>query len=145
MQKLTGLSPEQMRPDKLLLAYPVITAGQYAHRESFLNLLGPDVTMAEQDALSIEKLIHEKMPSCFLWATETDATVPVENTLLLSCALREKHIPQELHIFSTGAHGLSLGTKLTEGTNGRGVCPACAPWLKLACSWLNRTSTVKQK
>ena len=145
LQELTGLSPEQIRPDKLLLAYPVITAGQYAHRESFQNLLGADADIAKQDALSIEKLVHEKMPSCFLWATETDATVPVENTLLLSCALREKHIPQELHIFSTGAHGLSLGTRLTEGANGCGICPACVPWLELACSWLERTGAVEQR
>lgn len=67
LQELTGLSPEQIRPDKLLLAYPVITAGQYAHRESFQNLLGADADIAKQDALSIEKLVHEKMPSCFLW------------------------------------------------------------------------------
>ena len=34
--------PEQPRPNAVILGYPVITAGQYAHRGSFVQLAGED-------------------------------------------------------------------------------------------------------
>ena len=32
--------PEQIRPDGMILCYPVITGGEYAHENSFKRLLG---------------------------------------------------------------------------------------------------------
>lgn len=37
---LSGFSSEKIRPNGLLLGYPVITAGKFANRESIDNLLG---------------------------------------------------------------------------------------------------------
>ncbi len=37
-----GLKPEQVRPDGMILGYPVISGGEYAHRGSFENLLRKD-------------------------------------------------------------------------------------------------------
>ena len=42
LSELTGFSAEQMRPDRLILSYPVITSGEYAHMGSFENLLGSE-------------------------------------------------------------------------------------------------------
>ena len=36
------LSKEEIRPDGLLLAYPVISSGEFAHRDSFVALLGEE-------------------------------------------------------------------------------------------------------
>ena len=38
----TGLSPEDMRPAKLVLGYPVITSGEFITQPSFLHLLGEE-------------------------------------------------------------------------------------------------------
>ena len=67
-----------------MLAYPVITTGQFAHRGSFQYLLGSQAhNQAMLDKLSIEKHIDAKTPPVFVWHTMTDAGVPVENTLML--------------------------------------------------------------
>ena len=61
-----------------------------------------------------------------------DETVPVENSLLFTMALRRENIPAELHIFPEGAHGLSLASPVVERENGEGVQAECARWLDLA-------------
>ena len=37
--------PEQPCPDAVILGYPVITAGEYAHRGSFVQLAGEDLSL----------------------------------------------------------------------------------------------------
>ncbi len=96
------------RPDAMILSYPVITSGEYAHRESFMALLGLEPTQEELEYMSLEKQVTEKTPPCFLWQTATDELVPVKNSYLFAAALQEKGIPYALHIFSEGTHGLSL-------------------------------------
>ena len=96
------------RPDAVILSYPVITSGEYAHRDSFTALLGHDPSSEELEYMSLEKQVTEFMPPCFLWQTATDELVPVQNSFLFAQALQEKNIPYALHIFSKGPHGLSL-------------------------------------
>lgn len=96
------------RPDSAILNYPVITSGEKAHRGSFIALLGEDATPEELEYMSLEKQVTEQTPPCFLWATATDETVPVENSEMYIQACREKGVPCAFHMFSSGKHGLSL-------------------------------------
>jgi len=131
-----GIEIGKNRPDALILCYPVITSGRYAHRGSFKNLLGenPDSDLLYE--MSLEHHVSEKTPPAFIWHTFADAGVPVENSLLFAQALREKNIPFELHIYPEGVHGLSLATE--ETANGRSdlVSPHVAGWIKLCKEWL---------
>ena len=128
--------PELRRPNGLILSYPVVTAGPFAHRESFHNLLGTgDPDRAE--ALSLEKRVNRFVPPVFLWHTWTDQTVPVENSLLLLQALREHGVPTEFHLFPVGRHGLGTAGALTAGRDNRGLQPECAVWMDLAGTWLH--------
>lgn len=131
-----GTDLQKHRPNAAVLCYPVVTAGAYAHRGSFEQLAGADE--AQQRAFSLETLVEAAMPPTFLWHTLTDATVPVENTLLLEAALRRAGVPHELHLFPRGAHGLSLADYETADP-ARGRLPdrhvnrwqaLCAEWLK---------------
>lgn len=54
--------PEQPRPNAVILCYPVITAGQYAHRGSFVQLAGEDP--AAQQAFSLEDKITSRTRRC---------------------------------------------------------------------------------
>lgn len=99
------------RPDALLLSYPVITSSSYAHKETFLNLLGENAGKEELDYMSLEKQVTEKTPPVFLWHTVTDEQVPMENSLLFFNSLRSHNIPTELHLFASGKHGLSLANE----------------------------------
>lgn len=109
------------RPNVAILCYPVITSGEKAHRGSFISLCGKDAAPEELEYMSLEKQVTEKMPPCFLWATATDATVPVENSEMFEQACREKGVPCAFHMFSYGKHGLSLANE--DWANGIHVNP----------------------
>ena len=98
------------RPEAVILSYPVITSGPFAHRDSFTALLGENASEEELHYVSLETQVTEDTPPCFLWQTVTDELVPVENSLLMAAALKEKGIPFALHLFTDGRHGLSVAT-----------------------------------
>ena len=95
------------RPDASILSYPVITSGEYAHRDSFNVLLGKDASEEELAYMSLEKQVTENTPPAFLWQTATDETVPVENSALYAAACKKHGVPFAHHVFSEGPHGLS--------------------------------------
>jgi len=129
-----GLTPEQARPNAMVLCYPVITAGEAAHRGSFDNLTGTEDVEAHQ-AFSLENLVTADTPPTFLWHTWEDGSVPVENTLLMATALRRCRVVSEVHIFPRGGHGLSLAMPLTSTSPDQNV-PECTQWLTLAARFL---------
>lgn len=105
--KYVGLSN---RPDAAILSYPVITSGEYAHRDSFITLLGEDASKEELEYMSLEKQVTEKTPPCFLWQTVEDETVPVENSYLFAGACKKAGVKYAHHVFTEGRHGLSLAS-----------------------------------
>lgn len=135
-----GYAPDAVRPNALMLAYPVITSGALAHRGSFDSLLGD--LKDDQDALdsvSIEKHIDAKTPPVFVWHTVPDDCVPYENTLMLIDACKKAGVKVEAHLFPNGGHGLALGNTETawQGVNGIEECVQVWPWLAIA--WMHRT------
>ena len=124
--------PDPPRPDAVILGYPVITAGEYAHRGSFVQLAGEDP--AAQQAFSLEDKITPRTPPVFVWHTMEDETVPVENTLLLVSALHRAGVPCEAHLFEKGCHGTSLSTAEVNHPSAHR-----SRWLTLAREWLDDT------
>lgn len=123
---------DQPRPDAVILGYPVITAGEYAHRGSFVQLAGADP--AAQQAFGLEDKITPSTPPVFVWHTMEDATVPVENTLLLLSALHRAGVPCEAHLFEKGCHGTSLSTAEVDHPSAHR-----SRWVQLAREWLDDT------
>lgn len=138
LEQCVGSRGKDFRPNGLLLGYPVITSGEFAHAESFERLLGIDPESARLQQVSLENHISPSVPPTFLWHTYTDELVPVENSLLFAQGLRKVGVEFELHIYSTGVHGLSLANDITMDRDGGRVCPACTGWMDLACAWLWR-------
>ena len=97
--------------DAAVLSYPVVTSGEYAHRDSFTALLGADPSEEELTYFSNEKQVTEQTPPVFLWQTIPDETVPVENSILMAKALREHGVHFAIHLFEAGRHGLSLANE----------------------------------
>ena len=135
-----GMDPDAVRPNALMLSYPVITAGKYAHRGSFQCLLGDQAhNQALLDKFSIEKHIDAKTPPVFVWHTMTDDAVPVENTLMLIQACRAAGLSIEAHLFPEGSHGLSLANAETAGNGFYAHIVECVQcWPDLAEAWLRR-------
>lgn len=124
-----GYDADAVRPNGLMLAYPVVTSGPLAHRGSFDALLGDRKADPEAlDAVSIEKHIDAKTPPVFVWHTVPDDCVPYENTLMLVDACKKAGVSVEAHLFPSGGHGLSLGTAETawQGVNGIEPCAGLA-------------------
>lgn len=130
------LRQEMIRPDVLVLCYPVITAGHFAHRGSFLCLTGSEDENAHQ-FFSVEDLVSTATPPTFLWHTWEDASVPVENTLLMAHALRAHGVPAEVHIFPRGGHGVGLGTEVTA-MKPEQILPEVQIWPELVRDFLLR-------
>lgn len=126
---------EALRPNGLILCYPVITSGEFAHRDSFVKLLG-DKYDELVDEMSLENRVSDSVPRTFMWHTFTDQSVPVENSLLFATALRKAGVSTELHIFPEGCHGLSLANKLTLSMQKKELAPACEPWIDMAGRWM---------
>ena len=123
------------QPNAAVLCYPVVSAGEYAHRGSFEQLAGDD--MEKQQAFSLETLVSPDMPRTFLWHTLTDETVPVENSLLLEKSLRRAGVSHEMHLFPHGVHGLALADMETSDIEkGRLPDRHIARWQALCAEWL---------
>ena len=74
--------------------------------------------------------------SCLL--PRGDALVPVKNSLVFADALADHSIPFALHLFPTGAHGISLATACTSGPEASRVNPATAQWLPMSVDFLQK-------
>ncbi|MGG7058889.1 alpha/beta hydrolase [Clostridium tertium] len=127
----------EVKPNAMILSYPVITSGGFAHKGSFDSLLGENASEEEREKLSLEKLVSKDTPETFLWHTYDDGTVPVENSLIFANSLRKNNVPFELHIYPTGVHGLSLCEELSARKDDKNhINPHVSTWFKLAIEWI---------
>lgn len=132
---------EAVRPNGLILSYPVITSDPaLTHERSIQKLLGGRQDETLRDMFSLEKHVTESTPPAFLWTTFEDGLVPFENTMLFASALQKLHIPFELHVFEKGPHGGATGDKVTCIQKHR-----YGAWLDLACDWCWDTRLVPKK
>lgn len=129
------------RPNGMILAYPVITSGPFAHTGSIKNLSGNSQEIAEK--VSLEKQVTKDTPRAFIWHTFEDKTVPVENSLYMAEALRSENIPTELHIYPNGGHGLSLATEYTAESDLE-IMPQIEEWIHLAVRWIKELDINKE-
>ena len=133
-----GLVPEEVRPDAAILGYAVMSeAGGKTLRSRLVE--GSFAPETSDRASNLPQYVTEDNPPTFLWHTATDQTVPVANSLLMTQALYEHHVPVELHVFPRGQHGLALATEWTMNGNPDMVLPVVARWVDLCCDWLKRT------
>ena len=132
------LTPEMIRPNALILAYPVITSGEFAHRGSFDDLLGEERSNDEfwLEKMSLEKQDLSDVPPVFIWHTSFDQSVPLENSLLLFTELVKARKPVEYHVFPGDVHGISLADWRTWSAE-RAMDTPAVQWIGLVHTWLD--------
>ena len=123
------------RPDCAVLCYPVITSGEKAHVRSISNLVGNNEELIRE--VSLEKHVDGNTCPCFIWTTATDESVPFENSLMFKQALDKYSVLNELVVFDSGVHGLSLGTADVSDSK-RCVAPQIQKWPELASEFIER-------
>ncbi|MFR4257215.1 MAG: alpha/beta hydrolase family protein [Hominenteromicrobium sp.] len=121
-------------PNGQILSYPVITSGSFAHHDSIKNLLGEQYEL-EKANQSLENFVTKDTPPTFVWHTQPDDCVPVENALMLVSALQKNGIKTEFHMFPEGGHGLSLCNEVTSNSDAQ-FLPHVGKWFDLAAEFL---------
>lgn len=113
--KSLNMTENIMKPYLSCYIYPVVSSNaNIAHNPSFYSLTkGQDELIKK---LSLENVINEKTPKSFIFGTHEDSVVTFANSLLLATKFNEYKVNFELHIFSKGEHGLSLGNKSVFNT-----------------------------
>ena len=107
------LDATSARPDFVALLYPVVTMRDpYAHAGSRRNLLGANPAPGLVALMSADEQVRRDSPPFFLVHTAEDASVPVENSLLLYAALRRAGVPAEMHLYEKGPHGFGTAAGL---------------------------------
>ncbi len=121
---------ESSRPDLGILCYAIINLGEFRHAGSRDNLLGktPSPELVEQ--LSNELQVTTNTPPCFIWSTEEDKAVKVENSMMFAAALRRNNVPFDLHIYKKGGHGMGLGSRDGNPDKRHPWTGDCLYWLK---------------
>lgn len=136
LAELSGVKKEWLRPAGQVLCYPVITSGEFAHRGSFDMLMKGQESEELLEKLSLEKHVTAQTPQTFIWHTASDASVPVENSLMFVSELHKCGVEVEFHMYPVGKHGLSTADELSQNSNGTGLQPECTSWLPLVQTWL---------
>ena len=122
---------QSSRPDAVILCYPVITmTDPFTHKGSRANLLGTNPPPDLVKELSAELQVNKSSPPCFIWSTEEDKAVPVENCLQLAAALRHSGVRFDLHIYERGGHGIGLGNKTFDTEKFHPWTRDCEFWLR---------------
>ena len=124
---------DHIRPDAMILGYPVITSDEYAHVGSIQKVSGAEKGSEKYAWFGLDKHVDEQTPPAFIWHTAADKGVPVENSLKMCMALSAANVPFEYHVLPTGGHGMSVCTE-EVGTPSE----YNARWMDWSIEWLNQ-------
>jgi acetyl esterase/lipase len=123
-----------VRPDFMLLIYPVISADtSICHEGSFINLLGENASLEQRNNFSNEKQVTPGTPPTFLVHASDDKAVNPENTIVFYQALLRNKVPAEMHIYQNGGHGFGLHNATTK-----------EDWFESCKNWLDENGWLKK-
>ena len=122
------------RPDFAILGYPVITLSEpWTHQGSRTMLLGENADAELARRLSTDTQVTADTPPTFLFHTNADTSVPVENSVHYFLALRKAGVAAEMHIFKDGAHG--AGMPMNDGV--------LSEWPKVLANWMRASGLLQ--
>ena len=103
-----------LRPDFLMLLYPVISMTDIGHAGSRQMLLGDAPSSQAIAEFSNEMHVSDRTPPTFLVHAANDDAVPVANSLRFFEAVNSHKIPAELIVYPAGGHGFGLHNATTS-------------------------------
>ncbi len=152
LQERLGADNDQFKPSALILGYPLLDY-LFMHEDSLNSgdpfkrgLFGlaaqavfgtPEPNEEQLRQRSPVLHVSSHTPPVFMWHTAEDGLVSAHNSLVFASALAKQGIPYELHIFTSGEHGLSLADETTADMPSQ-INPEAAAWFQLALNWLKK-------
>lgn len=123
-----------VRPDFLMLIYPVITFVDPAvHAGSRKMLLGDTPSSEDVQRFSAQLAVTDDTPPTFLLHAADDEVVPVANSIRFFEALQARKIPAQMMIYPRGGHGFGLNNATTTDR----WIDRCKQWLQ-SQGWLSQ-------
>ncbi len=115
-----------LRPDFMMLLYPVISFTQFKVSATIAKLLGANPPEDSLNYFSNEKHVSANTPPTFLLHAGDDKRVSVQHSILFYEALQNAKVKSEFHILQNGGHGFALEHE-TRGDK----------WFSWCMDWLN--------
>jgi acetyl esterase/lipase len=123
-----------LRPDFMILVYPVISFTQAKVVATVAKLLGANPPEDSLNFFSNEKHVTANTPPTFLLHGGDDKRVSVQHSILFYEALQKANVKSEFHILQSGGHGFGLEHE-TRGDK----------WFSWCMDWLNENGFGIQK
>jgi acetyl esterase/lipase len=123
-----------LRPDFMMLIYPVISFDEQAHVGSRESLVGKTPSAAQVELYSNEKQVTANTPPTFLVHAQDDNVVPVQNSLMFYDALLKNKVKAEMHLFQEGGHGFGMINSKNKDR-----------WFDWAANWLEENGFLSGK
>ncbi|MBT9393373.1 alpha/beta hydrolase [Hymenobacter sp. NST-14] len=106
--------PTSVRPDFLMLIYPVISlSDSLMHAGSRTHLLGAAPAAAQIRRYSNDQQVTTQTPPTFLVHAQDDEVVKVQNSLRFYEACLQHRVPVEMHLYPKGGHGFGMHNPTT--------------------------------
>ncbi|HET7003160.1 MAG TPA: alpha/beta hydrolase [Puia sp.] len=116
-----------LRPDFLLLIYPVISfKTPVAHMGSANNLIGSNPSQELIKEFSNEMQVTDHTPPAFLVHAKDDNVVPYANSLVFAEALKTHHIQSKVFLYEQGGHGFGMTNNTSK-----------VQWMDLCINWIS--------
>lgn len=128
---ITNEEKTSLRPDFMILVYPVVSLNEkVSHKGSLKALLGDRDDAEHITLFSNELHITPDTPPAWLTHTGDDTVVPVENSIRFYQELIRNRVPAEMHLYPSGNHGFVLKLPTDE-------------WMKPLISWMIKSGFAK--
>lgn len=129
--QITNTSNTSVRPDFMLLIYPVISFNNlFGHIGSRNSLLGKTPSQASVTYFSNELFVNRQTPPTFLTHPGDDEIVSVINSIRFYEALNKNGVPADLHVYAKGGHGY-------------GTTPTFDEWFGRCLNWMRTAQLIK--
>ena len=113
--KITNEKNTNLRPDFMILIYPVISFQQdIGHQGSRDQLIGKKPTKEKIDLYSNELQVTKETPPTFLVHASDDSGVLPANSVRFYESLLKNKVEAEIHIYQRGEHGFGLKNSTTK-------------------------------
>ncbi|MFI3166894.1 MAG: alpha/beta hydrolase [Bacillota bacterium] len=131
-----GFKSEDVKPNALILGYPVLSARRGWDKWTFTNLLGEEGYANSEllASVSLENHVTKDVPPTFFWHTYEDQKVPVQNAMLFTHEVVEAGKRVELHVFPEGLHALGIANWLVMPKER--IHKHVDSWLKMASNFV---------
>ena len=158
---LAGAKPEDIRPDCVVLGYPLLdlrvmrdeqtkdpridlrvpkTGGKTGRdllNDYLAMVVGKETTDENLEDMCPTVHVSRQMPPTFVWGVADDKTCPVWQVYDFATAMAKERVQHEIHVFDQGGHGLSMANANTAVDN-EDQQQSVRPWFSLAAAFIDR-------